>query len=188
MIPKKLFSALCNRRQRTSLGLDTESTHLDLSLHPDTSEFVSTRARKLSAAIVFIVALTVVFLVLISEAGVACRDPYVTETSPDGRWTLTVCGRARLLAMPGSGSDAPGWIILRDEAFAIRGVASLPMLQLYGGAVSGNVTEWGSGSVGRLLVFDMPLDAASGPIDRWVMNRLWKLRTLFGMVPGYDSG
>jgi hypothetical protein len=111
-----------------------------------------------------------------------CDDPYVEEESPDGQWALTVCRRPMLFAMPGSGSDAPGWVVLRDDTRAIRGVSGLSMLQLYGGAVSGNETSWTETRVSRPMVFDLPLVPAHGKIERWWDERLWRLRALVGFV------
>lgn len=125
-------------------------------------------------------ALTIVFA---PEGRLSCAEPYVEDMSPDGRWRLTVCARPMFFAMPGSGSDAPGWIVLRDETNAIRSVAGLPMLQLYGGAASGNETEWGPIRVSRPLVFDLPLEPARGEVDRWWNERVWRLRALLGWVP-----
>jgi hypothetical protein len=113
----------------------------------------------------------------------SCDDPYVKEASPDGQFTITVCGRSMWFAMPGSGSDAPAWIVLRDETHSIRGVSNLGMLQLYGGAVSGNETEWKKNRVSRPMVFDLPMKAADGPFDRWLTDRWWRVRALVGAVP-----
>lgn len=86
-------------------------------------------------------------------------------------------------AMPGGGSDAPGWIVLRDEKTFIRGVSGLAMLQLYGGTISGNETLWTPTHVKRLMVFDMQLSPAKGQLDRWWDERVWRLRALAGLVP-----
>lgn len=133
--------------------------------------------------------LPVVLLAVVVFAPVgrlSCGDPYVRETSPDGRWTLTVCGRPMFFAMPGSGSDAPGWIVLRDDTGAIRGVSGLSMLQLYGGAVSGNETQWTATRVSRTMVFDLPLKAADNKLARWWDEQMWRLSAMIGQVP--DDG
>jgi hypothetical protein len=126
-------------------------------------------------------------VVFAPDGRLACADPYVQETSPDGRWTVTVCGRPMLFAMPGSGSDAPGWIVLRDDTGAMRGVSGLSMLQLYGGAVSGNETEWTATRVNRAMVFDIALKAADSKFARWWDERMWRLSAMIGQVPDDSS-
>jgi hypothetical protein len=37
------------------------------------------------------------------------------------------------------------------------------------------------------MVFDMPIKAAAGPIERWATDRWWRLRTLAGAVPDDDD-
>ena len=126
-------------------------------------------------------------LALLPEGRLSCDAPYLTEHSPDERWSLTVCGRNMIFAMPGSGSDAPGWIVLRDKEGAIRGVSSLAMLQLYGSAAPGFDVEWRSSHVVKPMVLDLPLDAATGPLERWWTDRIWRLRALFRFTPSDES-
>lgn len=128
-----------------------------------------------------------VFFALLPEGRLGCDSPYLTERSPDGRWSLTVCGRPMFFAMPGGGSDAPGWIVLRDRKGAIRGVSSLTMLQLYGGAAPGSEVEWRSSHVVKPMVLDIPLDAATGPLERWWTDRIWRLRALLGFTPSDEA-
>lgn len=142
--------------------------------------------RRLSLAAIIAVTSPLMMLVFAPAGRLACDSPYLTETSPDGRWTITVCGRPVWFAIPGSGSDAPGWIVLRDETSSIRGVSSLSMLQLYGG-VSGSETEWTSSHVRRLMVFDMQLSQAQDPLDRWRNEHIWRLRALVGLVPDNED-
>ncbi|WP_427026269.1 hypothetical protein ACP4J4_19255 (plasmid) [Aureimonas ureilytica] len=118
---------------------------------------------------------------LAPEGRLGCDDPYLTQARPGGGWSVTVCGRPRFFAMPGGGSDAPGWIVLRDEHGAIRGVSALAMLQIYG--MMGGETEWTAQSVSRRMVFDLPLDPAQGRFERWVRERVWRLRALAGLTP-----
>ncbi|MGI4799101.1 MAG: hypothetical protein ACRYG8_34700, partial [Janthinobacterium lividum] len=59
------------------------------------------------------------------EGRLGCVEPIERETSPDAAWTLTLCRRPLWFAMPGGGSDAPGWIVLRDAQNGIRGVVDL---------------------------------------------------------------
>lgn len=121
------------------------------------------------------------------EGRLHCGTPYLTEHSPDGRWSLTICGRPMVFAMPGGGSDAPGWIVLRDRAGAIRGVSSVAMLQLYGGAVSGSDLEWHPSRVVKRMVLDLPLDASTGPFERWWTDRVWRLRALLHATPSDET-
>ena len=138
--------------------------------------------RRVRLAAIILLVLPLLLLVSAPAGYLACDNPYLTETSPDGRWTITVCGRPMWFAMPGSGSDAPGWIVLRDETSSIRGVSSLSMLQLYGGAATGTETEWTPSHVRRLMVFEMRLTQAQGPLNRWWDEYIWRLRALVGLV------
>ncbi len=107
------------------------------------------------------------------------------ETSPDGAWTLTLCRRPMWFAMPGGGGDAPGWIVLRDVQGAIRGVVDLSMVQAYR-AAAGSPTKWGPDRVEVLLVAELPLVPAAGPVSRWVEGRIWRWRALLGLVDNDD--
>lgn len=124
-------------------------------------------------------------VVLAPEGSLRCEDPYLMEAQPGGRWSLTVCGRPRFFAMPGGGSDAPGWIVLRDDHDAVRGVSALAMLQLYG--TMGGETEWTTRSVSRSMVFDLPLEPAQGRLERWWDERIWRLRAVAGMTPADED-
>lgn len=129
--------------------------------------------------------LPVLLLLLAPEGRLACAEPEVTEHSPDRAWTLTLCRRPMLFAMPGGASDAPGWIVLRDAHGAVRGVVDLGMVQSYGAA--GMPTRWGAGEVVVPLVAELPLRPASGPFARWLEERVWRLRALFGLTPTDDE-
>ncbi|WP_152047487.1 hypothetical protein [Aureimonas psammosilenae] len=129
----------------------------------------------------FVSALCAASVLFAPEGRLRCTEPYLTEESPDGRWTINVCGRRMLFAMPGSGSDAPGWIVLRDEAGAVRGVSGLSMLQFYG-ATAGVETRWTLRNVERPMVFDLDLDPANGAFERWWDERIWRLRALFRLT------
>jgi hypothetical protein len=120
-------------------------------------------------------------LVALPQGRLACAQPVAQETSPNGHWTLTLCSRQRLFAMPGSGSDAPGWIVLRDREGAIRGVSALVMIQLWGGA--GMPTHWEADQVSRPLVFRFALDEARNPVHRWLEDRLWRIRAPLRLTP-----
>ena len=131
-------------------------------------------------------ALPAIAFVLLPEGRLGCDDPMEHETSPDAAWTLTLCRRPMLFAMPGGGSDAPGWIVLRDAQGAIRGVTDLGMVQLYRGATD-MPPQWMPGRVVIQLVADMPLSPASGPVMRWLASRTWRWRALLGLVPSDDD-
>jgi hypothetical protein len=86
-----------------------------------------------------------------------------------------------MIAMPESGSDAPGWIVLRDRHHAIRGVSEFALLQLYGGT-SGE-TRWEKHAVIRVAVFELPLNLAKEGLSRWWDERVWRWHALFGLTP-----
>ena len=56
---------------------------------------------------------------------------HTTHASPDGRFVVEVYARPRLVAMPGSGSDAPGVVRLRERATGrVLGSEPVEMVQL----------------------------------------------------------
>lgn len=132
-----------------------------------------------------LVGLVAAAFAVVPPGHLACEAPYLTELSPDGRWRIDVCGRPRMIAMPGSGSDAPGWIVLRDRHHAIRGVSSLTILQLFG-AMSGE-TRWEKQAVSRAMVFELPLDPAKDGLSRWWDERIWRWRALLGLTPSDEE-
>ena len=134
-----------------------------------------------------ILALLSIVVLAAPEGRLSCDEPYLTDTSPDGRWTLTLCRRPLFFAMPGGGSDAPGWFVLRDDQQAIRGVSGLSMVQLYGGAAPGTSTEWTAHDVRRIFVVDLPLDRAGSGFERWWDDRIWRLRAVAGLTPTDDT-
>ena len=87
--------------------------------------------------------------------------------------------------MPGQGSDAPAWVVLRDPAGAISGVVDLSMVQSYR-AAGGMETEWATDRVVVHLAAQFPLRPASGPAARWLRARTWVWRTLLGLAPTED--
>lgn len=123
---------------------------------------------------------------LAPEGRLRCHEPWIRETSPDEAWTLELCRVPMVFAMPGASGDAPGWIVLRDSAGAIRGVSWLSMVQSYG-AARGVPTDWSRGRVEVPLVAELPLVPASGPVTRWWDDRLWRLRALLGLVTTDDD-
>lgn len=117
------------------------------------------------------------------ERYLACREAWLSERSPDGAWTLSVCRRPMLFAMPGGGSDASGWIVLRDAAGAIRGVVHLDWMQSLADTGPAGGTVWKPGKVVLSGLATMDLDAATGPVGRWLGDRLWRVRAFLGIVP-----
>lgn len=140
--------------------------------------------RRLRRWLLAVFAAAMLPLFLAPEGRLGCTDPMERETSPDGAWTLTLCRRPMVFAMPGGSGDAPGWIVLRDAKGAIRGVVDLGMVQIYG--VSGMGTEWRSDQVYVPLTAELPLRPASGSLARWLEERTWRLRALLGLTPTDD--
>lgn len=54
-------------------------------------------------------------LVLLPQGRLSCTRPYLESSAPDAAYALAVCRRPMAFAMPGQGSDAPGWAVLRDR-------------------------------------------------------------------------
>ena len=124
----------------------------------------------------------VLAVALVPEGRLACSKPEARETSLDGAWTLTLCRRPMWFAMPGSSSDAAGWVVLRDRTGSIRGVTGLGMVQMYGGE-----TVWSPDRVERSLVTAMPLPRTRNATLVWLEDRLWRLRALLGLVQSDDA-
>lgn len=122
-------------------------------------------------------------LLLAPERRLSCDDPWLSERSADRAWTLTVCRRPMLFAMPGGSGDAPGWIVLRDSGGAIRGVVHLDMMQLLADAGAAGGTRWEAARVVLPVLASIPLAPAAGPVSRWLDDRIWRLRALVGLVP-----
>ena len=122
-------------------------------------------------------------VVLAPQAGTGCVDPS-PETSPDGRWTLSLCPRAAWFAMPGQGGDAPAWIVLRDHTRAMRGLSDLDMVQNYhvAGVAHSMEPRRGRGADGRDTCF---ATAARIGAD-WLEERIWRLRALLRLTPTSD--
>ncbi len=142
---------------------------------------------RLALALLAIATLSIALIALAPEGRLACDEPYVTpDRSPEGRWTLTLCRRPMFFAMPGGASDAPGWMVLRDDHGAIRGVSSLSMVQLFGQVPPDMQTTWEADRVWRDMIVELPLVPASSPFRRWLDDRLWRLRALAGFTPTDD--
>ena len=121
--------------------------------------------------------LVMLCLVMASEGSLACDEPWIDKTSPDQRWTLKICRRPTLFAMPGSSSDAPGWIVLRDRDGAIHGVVSLGMMQMLAdGAATGGL-RWTQDRVIMTGLAEIAMGSASCPAEpHRVCRRLQLLR------------
>jgi hypothetical protein len=132
-----------------------------------------------------IVLIPVLGLALMPQGRLGCNDPMEHETSPDSAWSLSLCRRPMLFAMPGGSSDAPGWIVLRDKWGAIRGVVDLEMVQLWW-SVPGVTVEWKPDRVIVPMTAELPLTEASGPAPRWLQARIWRWRAMLGLVPTSD--
>lgn len=88
-----------------------------------------------------------------------------------------------IFAMPGSSSDAPGWIVLRDAEGAIRGVVHLDMMQLLAETGPAGGIRWEPQRVVLSGLAEMSLVPAAGSGSRWLADRLWRLRAFTGLVP-----
>lgn len=141
--------------------------------------------KKGSYALATVASIIVLVIVLVPEGFLGCKDEFA-ERSPEGGWTINLCRRPMFFGMPGSSSDAPAWIVLRDQSGAIRGVSSLGMLQSYGGA-SGLPTEWTPTKVERLLVVEFPLVPAPNTFVRWLDDRFWRLKAWLGLTTSDDD-
>ena len=135
---------------------------------------------RLAGAATLFALLTVVFA---PQAGTGCIDPSL-ETSPDGRWTLSLCPRATWFAMPGQGGDAPAWIVLHDRAGWMRGLSELDMVQSY--HVAGLPTVWRPDAVEVPMVAVLALPRQQGAAWRWLGERIWRLRALLRLTPTSD--
>ncbi|MEH3147711.1 MAG: hypothetical protein PGN34_20740 [Methylobacterium frigidaeris] len=139
------------------------------------------RAGRLARVAAGLPVAAVLALALAPEGRLACGESWLDAASPDRAWTLRVCRRPMPFAMPGGGSDAPGWIVLRDSEAAIRGVVHLDMMQLLDDVRDD--PAWEPGRVVLPGLAEMPLAPAAGPVSRWFADRLWRLRALTGLVP-----
>jgi hypothetical protein len=141
--------------------------------------------KKLFSALAILAIFLVLVIVLVPEGYLACAEASA-ERSPDGRWTLHLCRRPLLIAMPGGSSDAPAWIVLRDEFGAIRGVSSLGMIQNYGDT-SVHPTQWTQTSVARRMTVELALVPAPNALMRWLTDRCWRIRAWLGLTPSDDD-
>ncbi|GJE55216.1 hypothetical protein EKPJFOCH_1705 [Methylobacterium thuringiense] len=141
------------------------------------------RRRRVRAVLLALPVVALLSFLLAPERHLACDETWLKERSPDHAWTLTVCRRPMMFAMPGGGSDAPGWIVLRDADDAIRGVVHLEMMQLLAEAGPAGGTRWQPDRVMLSGLAEMPLVPATSPVSRWFADRLWRVRASAGLVP-----
>lgn len=127
-------------------------------------------------------ALVMLCLLLAPEGRLACDEPWMNEISPDQSWTLTICRRPPFFAMPGSSSDAPGWIVLRNRDGAIHGVVSLGMMQLVADFAATSSLRWTPEQVAIPGLVEISIGPARGPVSRWLVDRIWRLRAVAGLV------
>ena len=113
--------------------------------------------------------------ILITWPSLDCAHPAGIWGSPDSGATLTVCRRPNLFpTMPGQGSDASGYVILRVGG-RLAGVVGLELI-----ASVDRPPEWTMGHVSIPLVaeFDVPTARPSLGADL-----LWQVRAGLGLIP-----
>jgi hypothetical protein len=131
--------------------------------------------------------LTVLFLaaIMVTLATAPLLDceetAYRRWASPDGAFTLTVCRRPMLFAMPGQGSDAAGYAVLHAQG-RVAGVVSID-------SVNGITypPNWQPGSVELPLEAEFELPDSDSPIVAVPRDAAWRLRTALGLIPSSDE-
>ena len=98
----------------------------------------------------------VAVLAVVAFAGIVFwTDAFAEEAyrfkSPDGRHQLIVYRRPRLYAMPGQGSDAPGYVVLVNKSGSVLQRREVGMVQLI------YKPRWSATRVRVKLMFDWPL-------------------------------
>lgn len=122
-------------------------------------------------------------LAVIPEGDLRCAAPFVRSASPDASHELTVCRRPSSGAMPGQGSDGPGWAVLRDRAGHIGGVVSVRSL-----VEIGRAPEWDAMLARIPLVAEIALFPEDVPgFLRAIEGRVRRLRALLGLVPSSEA-
>jgi hypothetical protein len=110
----------------------------------------------------------------------ACGDsPYRREVSADAAHVLCLCRVPMPFAMPGQGSDAGGYAVLRDRNGWVEGVVSIEMV----GAVD-LPAEWSPVAVAIPLALELELPSPDRPLPLRILADLsWRVRAGFGLVP-----
>jgi hypothetical protein len=108
-----------------------------------------------------------------------CREPRWSSTSPDGA-SLRLCPRrVGAFAMPGQGGDAPGFLVLRDAAGWVRGVASIEMVQ----TLQREQARWERGTVHIPLHAELPHPAWRPAPIAFLVEAQWRVRAYLGLIP-----
>lgn len=122
-------------------------------------------------------------LAVIPQGSLACAAPFMRSVSPDGSHELTVCRRPHHGALPGQGSDGPGWAVLRDRAGYIGGAVSVRSL-----VEIGHPPEWEAGLARIPLVAEIALFPEDVPgFLRAIEDRVRRLRAHLGLVPSSEA-
>jgi hypothetical protein len=137
--------------------------------------------RAMARAAWLILLLGLAGLVVLPQGFLACADaPFLRSASRDGAHELTVCRRPVVApAMPGQGSDGPGWAVLRDSRRGlIEGVVAIDAL-----ISIGHPPAWEPRRVTLPLVAEFDLAPPASTPLAWLRDRLWRLRAWAGLVP-----
>ncbi len=145
-------------------------------MHVAAAPLARSRRRWLWLAVAAIVALPV----LLVSPLLACGDgAFRQEASPDGAHSLRLCRVPMLFAMPGQGSDASGYAVLRDRDGWIAGVVAVEMV----GAVTLPVA-WSQAEVAVPLALQLALPSPDRPLPlRALIDWSWRLRAALGLIP-----
>ena len=139
-------------------------------------------ARRIALVLVCLVlGFTAYALVASCFVNVDCSEPVLSSLSPEGTDSLAVCRRPMLIAMPGQGSDAPGWIVLRDERAFITGITDMSMVQ------NASEPEWSPQRVDMKLTASFERKAPSQTGQAWLTDRCWRMRAVLGLTPSDES-
>lgn len=76
-----------------------------------------------------LVALVLIALAFIWSAGGGAYGYRSTNPSPDGKYKLVIYSRPMLIAFPGQGSDAPGYVQLQDQSGRVLAGGYVEMVQ-----------------------------------------------------------
>ena len=128
-----------------------------------------------------VLGVTTYALVASCFVNVDCSEPVLSSLSPEGTDSLAVCRRPMLIAMPGQGSDAAGWIVLRDAAAFITGISDLSMVQ------NASEPEWSADRVDMKLTASFTRKPKAPAVQAWLTDRAWRVRAVLGLTPSDES-
>ncbi len=128
-----------------------------------------------------LLAVTTYALVASCFVNVDCSEPVLSSLSPEGTDSLAVCRRPMLLAMPGQGSDAAGWVVVRDAAAFITGITDLSMVQ------NASEPEWSTDRVDMKLAASFRRKPQASAVQAWLTDRAWRMRAVLGLTPSDES-